>query len=129
MLGVVIHFSNNKGVAYSGMPLDSYRMVTIDLYGNELRVLEDRALTLKERRKFKTYKWAVYANDLELAAKVIEKLKQEGYMKKPILPEEFIYWGAYIPELDIMVSHLCLEMHYPQYEKNLIYGDKYLKES
>lgn len=76
----------------------------------------------------KKIKIAIYSNNVELSEKVINKLKKEGYFKENCpTPQQFSFWGAYIPDLDLMVSHLCLEMWYPEYEENLIYGDKYLE--
>ena len=70
--------------------------------------------------------FAVYSNDRELSEKVIEKLVAEGWVQPGKMTSGMLTCMVYIAGLDIMVSHLCLEMHYSQYESAMMYGTEYL---
>lgn len=70
-------------------------------------------------------KIAVTSNDVELSIKVIDKLIDTGVIKIGAINENQLTYMCYIIELNITVSPLALEMHYPEYE--LIYGTDFLK--
>jgi len=69
---------------------------------------------------------AIYSNDDEDSKLLLCTLLEKGYqLDEDISYKDFTY-RVYIPDLNIFVSHLCLEMHYPKYEQNLIYVTDYL---
>lgn len=71
-------------------------------------------------------KIAVYSNDHEDSKLLLCKLLEKGYkLDDDITYKDFTY-RVYIPEKNIFISHLCLEMHYSEYEENLIYATEYI---
>lgn len=84
------------------------------------------AADLRERYPLilKMDKIAITSNSEELSVKVIEKLEKDGIIPKGKMKPFHLYNCCYILDKDIMVSHLCLEMHYPEY--NLVYASEFL---
>lgn len=72
-------------------------------------------------------KIAIISNDEELTDKVINKLVLEGYVTEGSMTRNMLLYNYYIPDFDVIVSPLALEVHYPSYEDNKIYGDEFLK--
>ena len=69
-------------------------------------------------------KIAVRSNNNELSALVIEKLVYNKIIKPKTMKPEQLTWMCYVIGKDIIVSPLCLEMHYPEYED--VYATDYL---
>ena len=71
-------------------------------------------------------KISLYSNDDESTKLLIDKLIDQGFIKENELSVKELTYNVYIPDKKLIVSHLCLEMHYPDYEENLTYVTDYI---
>ena len=69
-------------------------------------------------------KIAIRTNDESICELVIKKLENEGHIKPNSMIVNQLIYMCYIPDKDIIVSPLCLEMWHPEYKE--ITGEEFL---
>lgn len=67
------------------------------------------------------YRNLALGSNSELGAKtIIDEMVKKGYMKENTCTVSMLIYNFYIPDFDIIVPPLSLEMHYPKYDDNRI---------
>lgn len=68
---------------------------------------------------------AIRSNDLDECKSLISKLEELNLVKAGTMKPEQLIYQFYLTDKDIIVSPLCLEMHYPEYKE--VHGSEFLK--